>query len=85
MSVAQEIREKLEAAFTPERLEVVDESEAHAGHSGYQDGGESHFRVLIKAESLEGKNRLGRHRAIHAAIGQDTIDRIHALAIEMPN
>ena len=83
MSVSAEIRERLEQSFAPEQLEVLDESEEHRGHAGFQEGGESHFRVRMKAAALEGQSRIQRHRAVHAALGPALIGRIHALALEL--
>lgn len=81
--VARSMRARLEAAFSPEALEVIDESERHRGHAGYSEGGQSHFKVRMKAASLSGQSRLARHRAVHAALGSDLIGRIHALALEL--
>ncbi|KGM48589.1 BolA family protein [Pseudooceanicola atlanticus] len=83
MSVSAEIRERLEQSFAPEQLEVLDESEEHRGHAGFQEGGESHFRVRMKAAALDGQSRIQRHRAVHAALGPALIGRIHALALEL--
>jgi BolA protein len=83
MSKAELIRARLEAAFQPYLIEVEDESERHRGHAGYQDGGESHFRVTMRAAALAGLNRLARHRAVHAALGPDLIGAIHALALDL--
>lgn len=83
MSVETEIRTALQAAFAPETLEVVNESALHAGHAGHDGSGESHFRLRLRASALDGMSRLGRHRAIHAAIGPALMGRIHALAIEV--
>lgn len=83
MSVKQEIETKLKAAFAPTLIEVVDDSESHRGHAGFQEGGESHFNVMLRAPAFEGKNRLARHRAVHAALGADLIGRIHALALDL--
>ena len=83
MSRQAEIRRRLEEAFTPETLDVLDESESHRGHAGFQDGGESHFRVRMKSTALEGQSRIARHRAVHAAIGPDLMGQIHALALEL--
>jgi BolA family transcriptional regulator, general stress-responsive regulator len=83
MSVTKEIEDRLRAAFSPSTLEVVDDSESHRGHAGYQDGGESHFNVRIRASAFEGKSRVQRHRAVHAAIGPELIGRIHALALDI--
>ncbi len=81
MSRQQKIHARLDAALKPRHLEVIDESEAHRGHAGYQDGGESHFRVVIEADGLSSLNRLARHRAVHDAIGKDLLSEIHALAL----
>ena len=83
MGLAEQIRDKLTEAFSPEALEVINESHHHAGHAGDDGSGESHFRVVIVAAAFADMNRLARHRAIHAAIGADLIGRIHALALEV--
>ncbi|MGV6810622.1 MAG: BolA family protein [Brevirhabdus sp.] len=83
MSVTDEMRERLLAAFEPTELEVIDESEKHIGHAGYQEGGESHFHVVIAADKLVPLSRIARHRAIHEAIGKDIIARIHALSMDI--
>lgn len=83
MAIAEEMRKRLEAAFAPVRLEIVDESERHRGHAGYREGGESHFRVAISAPAFGSMSRIDRHRAVHAALGPDLVGRIHALALEI--
>ncbi len=82
MSLTNEIRDRLQAAFDPRELEVVDDSESHRGHAGYQEGGESHFNVRIRAASFEGQTRVARHRMVHKALG-DIVPRIHALALDI--
>ena len=59
---------QLEAAFRPERLEVIDESEEHRGHAGWHEGGGTHFRVVMRAASLDGLSRVERSRAVHRAL-----------------
>lgn len=83
MTVTEEIRSRLEDTFRPTRLEVVDESERHRGHAGYQEGGESHFRVTISAPTFGPMSRIERHRAVHDALGKDLVGRIHALALKI--
>lgn len=83
MSVKDEIEAALRAGFAPEHLEVHDESEKHRGHAGYQEGGESHFHVVMRAAGFDGQSRLARHRAVHAAIGEDILGRIHALSLDL--
>lgn len=81
MLVADEMRQKLEAAFAPQILDIEDESEKHRGHAGYREGGQSHFRVTIEAPAFGPMSRIERHRAVHRALGDDLVGRIHALAL----
>lgn len=83
MMVTDEIRARLEQAFSPEVLEIIDESEKHRGHAGYREGGQSHFRVTIRAPAFGPMNRIERHRAVHNALGPDLVGRIHALALKI--
>ncbi|WP_010142060.1 BolA family protein [Oceanicola sp. S124] len=82
MSRTAEIRDRLQARFTPEVLEVIDDSESHRGHAGYQDGGESHFIVRMKAGALAGQSRIAQHRAVHEALGP-LMQQIHALSLDL--
>lgn len=83
MSKTDEIREKLQAAFVPALLDVVDDSESHRGHGGYQEGGESHYNVRIRSDAFKGLSRIARHRAVHSALGSELMGRIHALALDL--
>ena len=82
MSVADEIAERLTTAFAPTRLEVVNESHRHAGHSGDDGSGESHFRITIRAAAFQDMTRIARHRAVQSALG-DLNQRIHAIALDI--
>ena len=75
------LTEKLAAAFTPARLDVIDESHQHAGHAGHRPGGETHFRVTIVAEAFRGKSRLERHRMVNETLAAELGGGVHALAI----
>jgi BolA protein len=80
--VADSIRKKLEAAFQPERLDVIDDSARHAGHAGAAPGGESHFNLVISARVFEGLSRLERQRRINAALKEELAGPVHALSIK---
>jgi BolA protein len=80
---AEKIETALRKAFAPRVLEVVDESEAHRGHAGFQEGGESHFRVTLESAAFEGLSRIARHRAVHGALGSELMSEIHALALTL--
>jgi BolA protein len=72
---------KLNDAFTPDSIDVVDESHLHEGHAGHQPGGQSHFRVYIVSQAFAGKSRIDRHRMINAVLADDLAGGVHALAI----
>jgi BolA protein len=82
MSVKERITDRLTTAFSPDSLNVIDESHQHHGHAGAREGGESHFRVQIVAQAFTGKSRLEQHRMINAALATELSGPIHALAIE---
>ena len=79
--VADTIRAKLQARFEPEALEVIDDSDRHAGHTGATQGGESHFTVKITAAAFQGASRLQRQRQVNSALAEELAGPIHALSI----
>lgn len=81
MSAEARLREKLMVALDPLRLDVINESEMHAGHRSSPGTGESHFRILIVSEAFAGKSRVDRHRMVNNILGDDVGGRIHALAL----
>ena len=81
-TVQHTITNKLREAFSPESLDVTDESHLHEGHAGHRPGGETHFRVYIVSPAFEGKSRIERHRMINAALAAELAGSVHALAIE---
>ena len=82
MSIEQAIREKLMLALRPIRLDVINESELHAGHRNSPGTGESHFRVLVVSDLMRGKSRVERHRMINEALADEFKRGVHALAIK---
>ena len=82
MQVAQQIRDIITAQFAPEKLELIDDSAKHAGHSGADPRGESHFSLLIVSTSFEGQNRVNRQRLVYEALDDLLKNRVHALALK---
>ncbi|MCC6863956.1 MAG: BolA family transcriptional regulator, partial [Rhodobacteraceae bacterium] len=58
MSLAEQITARLTQTFSPLQLDVVNESHRHAGHSGDDGSGESHFKVIIRAPALAAMSRV---------------------------
>ena len=82
MSTKDAITNKLREAFTPESLDVTDESHLHEGHAGHRPGGETHFRVYIVSPAFQGKSRIERHRMINSTLAGELAGSVHALAIK---
>ena len=79
--VATEMLRRLNSALSPTHVELVDESEQHRGHGGYNPAGESHFRLRIESAAFGGRNRIERQRMIYAALGDLMDGRVHALSV----
>jgi BolA protein len=72
---------RLNSALSPSRIDLVDDSEQHRGHGGYNPAGESHFMLTIESAAFAGKSRVERQRMVHAALGDLLDERVHALSI----
>ena len=80
--VATEMLRRLNSALASARIELVDDSEQHRGHGGYNPAGESHFTLRIESPAFAGKSRVERQRMVHKALGDLLHERVHALSIQ---
>jgi BolA protein len=80
LKLAEEIQSRL-AALEPQSVDLVDESAQHAGHSGWKEGGGTHWRLAIVSPRFAGKTPVARHRMVYEALGELMQNPIHALAI----
>jgi BolA family transcriptional regulator, general stress-responsive regulator len=79
--VATEMLARLNSALSPTAIELIDDSEQHRGHGGYNPAGESHFSLAIESPAFVGKSRVERQRMVYAALGDLMRERVHALSI----
>jgi BolA protein len=78
MSAIQEtIQQKLQQAFAPIHLEVINESHMH----NVPEGSESHFKVVVVSEAFEGEKLIARHRRVNQVLSEELAGGIHALAL----
>ena len=85
--VARIIRQKLQDALSPQRLELEDDSWRHAGHHheggmDAKEGGESHFNLVVVSEKFSGLSRVMRQREINRLLAEELSGPIHALSIK---
>jgi BolA protein len=76
------MKQRLQNAFSPSQLDVIDDSEKHRGHAGSRDGA-GHYTVMIKADSLQNKSRIEVHRQIYQVLADMMPTEIHALQIKI--
>jgi len=83
MTIEEEIRERIQGRFAPEYLEVINESAKHAGHSGDDGSGESHFKLIVASKIFENTSRIERHKMVFDVLSDLVSDRIHALTLDL--
>ena len=76
MTIKSIIEQKLEQTFSPEFLEVINESFMH----NVPEGSESHFKVTVVSKEFIEKRLIARHRLINQTLAEE-LNTIHALAI----
>ncbi len=81
MSAEARMRQTLMVALEPTRLDIINESEMHAGHRGSPGTGESHFRILVVSPKFAGKSRVDRHRIVNGLLASELKAGVHALAL----
>jgi BolA protein len=81
-AIIDAIRDKLNAAFQPSRLEIEDDSARHSGHAGSRPGGESHFNVTIESAAFAGTPRVARQRMVYRALAEELAGPVHALSVK---
>lgn len=77
----ERIRRKLEAALSPARVRVENQSHLHAGHAGDDGSGQTHFRVMIESDDLAAHSRVDAQRRVYACLAEELENGIHALSI----
>jgi BolA family transcriptional regulator, general stress-responsive regulator len=82
MTRVEKIQARINAALNPEHLEIVDDSQSHAGHAGVREHGGGHFFATIVASLFEGKTLIQRHQMVYQALGDLMQSDIHAFSIK---
>jgi BolA protein len=83
MATAHTIAQKLKDALSPQHLAVEDVSHHHAGHTGWREGGGTHFTVTITAAAFAGKSRVQQHRLVNTILADELGGDIHALELHL--
>ena len=81
MTRVDHIITRLEQAFSPSHLELIDDSQDHVGHAGSSEGA-GHYTLIISADAFIGKSPVKRHQMIYEILGDMIGPEIHALRIQ---
>jgi len=76
--IQQEIHDTLVAALAPSHLQVINESNNH----NVPPGSESHFKLVVVADSFSGKPLIKRHREVNALLKSYLDGAVHALSMQ---
>jgi BolA protein len=78
MSMQEILETKLNEAFHPSHLEVLNESHMH----NVPPGSESHFKVIVVSEKFSDQSLVQRHQTINALLKEELVSAIHALSLQ---
>ncbi len=76
-TIQETIQQKLQQAFSPVHLEVINESHMH----NVPKGSESHFKVVLVSDVFQGEKLITRHRQVNQVLNQELAGGVHALAL----
>ena len=78
--IKEKIEKKINAAFSPVHISIIDETWKHAGHAGAVSG-KGHFILHAVSQQFEGISLLNRNRLIFDILKEEMGSEIHALTI----
>ena len=83
MNMEEKIKAILESEINAHHIEIINESNLHAGHSGDDGSGQTHFKLMIVSDDFKGYNRIQRQRTINKFLGHLFEQGLHALSMEL--
>ena len=81
--LAEWMQQQLSDAFAPQQLELRDQSQQHAGHSGNPGDEETHFDLFMVSAAFTGLSRIQRHQAVYRVLDAAFARGLHALAMQL--
>ena len=76
MLIQSRIQNKLNDAFQPVHLEVINESFRHS----VPVGSETHFLIVVVSNYFENLSRIHRQRKVHEVLSEELGSGVHALS-----
>lgn len=83
MSIEAQIKQKIIEEFSPERFELINESDKHVGHAGHDGSGDSHFKLMVVSSAFDGCTRIQMHRMVTNLLNPLFDKGLHALSLDV--
>ena len=83
MNREHRIKQILTESLKPTFLDIEDQSDAHKGHKGTHDNGETHYQVTISSSEFNNKSKVESHRLINKLLSEEFSSGLHALSIKV--
>lgn len=80
-AIAEGIERNIRAKLAPVRFALADESDRHAGHTGWREGGETHFRIEVVSTAFAGLSRVRRQQLVYGLLDAEFAAGLHALSM----
>jgi len=64
-------------------LKVMDVSRSHQGHSGFLEGEETHFEIIVVTDDFKYKTKLERHRLLNNLLKEEFNTTLHSVSYEL--
>eukprot|EP01080_Neovahlkampfia_damariscottae_P003081 gene3081-5251_t len=79
------MEKRINETFKPVSLNIIDESQKHAGHAAMKglEAKETHFRLEIVSDDFDGKTLIQRHRLVQDALKDEFDSGLHALSLKL--
>jgi BolA protein len=79
MGRKQRISNLLEARFSPEHLEIINESSMHS----VPEDSETHFKVVIVSDFFKNLVKVKRHQSVYSCLQSELDSGLHALSLQI--
>ena len=81
--IADNIKTKLTKELSIHYLEIIDNSEKHAGHNQTSKGG--HYTILLVSNIFNDMKLINRHKLVYKILNNMIGKEIHAISIKAYN
>jgi BolA protein len=80
--MAKQLEDQIRNALQVTDFQLRNQSKSHAGHSGVDDSGETHFKIMVVSPDFDGLGRLQRQKKVMDCVKPLFEQGLHALSIK---